>query len=304
MRRALVLLLVAGCTDGASSDPGYAALIYIDDAQFRPGAFPAATGGPPMPDVQTTEQTILLGGNRESLRVVLDPAAKAVIAGIPGARGAWIAPAGAPDFDTPDQPNVHATFGLDDALGPGPFELDVAAVDAQGRIGEPTAVPLIAAEDPPPDGDLVIGLEWTGAADLDLHVVDPTGAEAWVGHPNTYQLPPPGTPTDPCGWAAGGILDHDGNAACTRDGKPNEHVIWKTRACAGQMIAPAIAPGTYTVRVDARSLCGDANAPWAVSIYRAGTLVAAARGIATPYDVAYEPHGNGAGTTALQTPLQ
>ena len=301
--RAAVWFILAGCMEGASSDPGYGALLYIDGAQFRPGAFPAAHGGPPVESAQSGAQTIVLGGNHESLRVVLDPAAKAIVAGIPGARGTWIVPAGAPDFDTPGQPNVHATFGVDAALGPGPFELDVAAVDAAGHIGEAVAVPLIAADNPPPDGDLVIGLEWTGAADLDLHVIDPAGHEAWSEHPNTYQLPPPGEPTDPCGWASGGILDHDGNSACMRDGNPSEHVIWKPRACAGQMIAPQILAGTYTVRVDARSLCGDASAPWAVTIYREGAVLAAARGIATPYDVNYEPHGAGAGTTALQTPI-
>src|SRR5512140_2226534 len=143
MRAWAVLAIVAGCTDGASSDPGYAALVYIDGAQFRAGAFPAATGGPMVESAVATPTTIVLGGNRDALRVVLDGDAKAIIAGIPGARGTWIVPAGAPDFDTPGQPNVHAVFGLDDALGPGPFELDIAAVDAAGRIGDATAVPLI-----------------------------------------------------------------------------------------------------------------------------------------------------------------
>jgi hypothetical protein len=300
-----LLVLLAGCADVASSDPGLGDLLYVDGAQFRPGPFPRANGGPVVEQAVAPKSTIVLGTNDATLHGVLDPDARTVIVGIPGARGTWIVPAGPPDFATPGQPSLSATFGIGEALGPGPFELDIAAVDAESRIGDTFALPLIAADNAPPDGDLVIGVDWTGAADLDLHVIDPTGAEAWVDHPNTYQQPPPGSPgVDPCGWATGGILDHDANASCVRDGSPSEHVIWKSRMCGTMTYAPVIPAGTYTVRVDARSLCGDASAAWAVSVYREGELQGAARGIATPYDVEYAPHGAGAGITALQIQLQ
>ena len=41
MRGALVLLACAACWTSASSDPGYGHAIYVDSAQFRPGAPPA-----------------------------------------------------------------------------------------------------------------------------------------------------------------------------------------------------------------------------------------------------------------------
>lgn len=300
-----LLLLVAACADVASGSPGLGDLLYVDGAQYRPGPFPGATGGPSVAQAVTSHSTIVIGTNRETVHGVLDPDARAAIVGIAGARGAWIVPAGPPDVSTPGQPSLQATFGLGAALGPGPFELDIAAVDADSRIGDAFAVDLVAADNPPPAGDLVIGLEWTGTADLDLHVIDPTGAEVWVEHPNTYQQPPPGTPgVDPCGWATGGILDHDANADCVRDGSPSEHVIWTDRTCGTTTYSPVIAAGTYTVRVDARSLCSDASAAWAVSVYREGELQGAARGIATPYDVDYSQHGAGAGITALQLSLQ
>jgi hypothetical protein len=299
-----LLLVLAACADVASSDPGLGDLLYVDGAQFRPGAFPLPNGGPLVEQASATG-TIVLGTNDNVLHGVLDPDTRSVIVGIPGARGTWIVPAGPPDVAMPGQPSLRATFGLGEALGPGQFEIDVAAVDALSRIGDAYPVPLIAANNPPPDGDLVIGVDWTGTADLDLHVIDPTGAEVWLDHPSSYQQPPPGTPgIDPCAWATGGILDHDANANCVRDGSPSEHVIWKSRMCGTMMYAPAIAAGTYTVRVDARSLCSDASTPWAVSVYREGELQGAARGIATPYDVEYAPHGAGAGITALQISLQ
>jgi hypothetical protein len=295
------IALCAGCWTTASSDPGLGDAIYVDGAQFRPGPFPDATAGPPIAKLDTAHTTLILDEHRERLHGVLDPAAQSAIVGIVGARGAWIVPAGPPDFDTPGFASLHAVFGVTSVLGPGPFTLSAAAVDAQGRIGDAMTIDLVASAAAPPDGDLVVMLEWSGSADLDLHVVDPTGAEAWVGHPNTWQVPPPGTPgVDPCAWASGGILDVDANASCTRSGLAREDVIWTSRTCNGtRTISPIIPPGTYTVRVDARSLCGDASEPWAVSVYGHGALIGAARGIATPDDVAYQPHGNLAGITAL-----
>jgi hypothetical protein len=298
--RALACIALAACAGQASPELGLGDLLYVDGAQYRPGAFPAQTGGPDVTSAQTAHSTIVVGTHREPLHGVLAPDARAAIVGIPGARGAWIVPAGEPDIDTPGQPSVHATIGFSPDLQVGAFELYMAAVDADGRIGAPAAVDLFAVPAEPPSGDLVITLAWEGTADLDLHVVDATGSEAWQGHPNTWQQPPPGTPgVDPCAWASGGILDHDANENCTRSGVASEDVVWTTRTCEGRMIAPVIPTGTYTVRVEARALCSDASAAWAVSVMQAGVLTGTARGIATPYEATYEPHGAGAGTTAL-----
>ena len=298
--RASLLVVLAGCWTTASPDPGLGDAIVVQGAQFRPGAFPAASGGPPVLSLATTHVTATIDQEREQVNAVLDPAAHAAIVGVPGARGAWIVPAGPPDIDTPGDASLHAVYGVTDALGPGPFTLSVAAVDAAGKIGDAQSVDLVAVAAPPPDGDLVVTLEWSSTADLDLHVIDPTGAEAWVGHPNTWQVPPPGTPgVDPCAWASGGILDGDANASCARSGLAREDVIWTTRTCASNPVAPIIPTGSYTIRVDATSMCSDASAAWGVAVYRAGVLVGAARGIATPDDVNYSPHGPGAGITAL-----
>src|SRR6185503_20685809 len=99
-----------------------------------------------------------------------------------------------------------------------------------------------------------------------------------VGSPNSWQPPPPGEPVDPDAWMSGGVLDHDGNAGCHRDGAPSEHVVWKTRMGPMGPVAPIVPPGAYSVRVDARSLCGAPDATWEVAVYRTnGELVGAAR---------------------------
>lgn len=287
--RALWLLVLAGCADHASAELGLEALLQVPGAQFRPGAFPADEGGPAATALTTRHSSILTGRLDEELRGVLAPEAHAAVIGIEGAPGAWIVPAGVADFDTPGQPTVKAVFGVADDFPPGPFTLVLAASDADGRFGAPATTQLVADVEPPPAGTLVIGLVWDGAADLDLHVVDPLGGEAWSDKPNTMPPPVPGEPVDPEEYLRHGILDHDGNKDCRRDGRPNEHVIWT--------VPPP--PGEYVVRVDARSLCGDASAAWYVAAYRDGALVAAARGLSTPEDVLH-PHGAGAGVLALR----
>ena len=300
--RALVFVAVAGCT-AASSDRGRDASLYVAGAQFRPGEFPAATGGPAALSLQALYPTIVIGEDRQQLTAALDPAAQGAIVGLAGQPGTWIVVTGPPDVDTPGEATVHATVGVD-RVDPGMLTFQLAGVDAQGRIGEPATLDVVAADAPPPDGDLVIALNWLGAADLDLHVVDPLGGEAWSGSPNTWQKPPPGLPPDPNAFLSGGILDQDGNAGCTRDGAPHEDVVWKTRtSSSGTMVTPIIPSGEYTVRVDARAMCGDASAAWFVVVYSHGEDLAHASGLATPSDVTYEPHGAGAGITALHFQL-
>jgi len=298
VRAAAILIALAAC-DGATNDPGYTAALQIAGAQFREGPFPAATGGPATQNVVSSHATVAIGAIRERMHAVMAPDARAAIAGIAGTDGAWILVAGPPDIDTPGQPTATATFGLATDVAPGPFTLLLSATDGDGRIGEPASVELVADAAPPPDGDLVVGLVWDSTADLDLHVVDPTGNEAWSAKPNTMPPPKPGTAVDPDAYLTYGILDHDGNAGCHLDSSPSEHVIWTARKNSlGQPTMPVIPSGTYTVRVDTRSMCKDASASWYVEVYAQGTLLAAARGVSTPDDVRGD-HSYGAGVTAL-----
>ncbi len=289
---AAAFTMLAGCGVSASPDPGLTALLQIPDAQYRPGALPSPSGGPDAITLQTRHAALTIGEVREHITGVLGPGTHSAVIGIAGRDGGWLLPAGVPAFETPDDPSVVATIGLADAFPPGPFTLVVWGGDDQGRFGAPASVDLVADAAPPPAGELVISLAWDGVADLDLHVVDPLGGEAWADDPNTWVPPPPGEPVDPMAYLTGGILDHDGNANCHRDGRPNEQVIWK-------MPPPA---GNYIVRVDARAMCGGPSEAWYVAAYRNGVLLGAARGVSTGDDV-LDPHGAGAGVLALRFAL-
>ncbi|MDB4956583.1 MAG: hypothetical protein JWO36_4152, partial [Myxococcales bacterium] len=210
MRFVVVMLAVCAC-DAASPDPGLGAALQIPGAQFRPGPFPKPSGGPAALSAVTTHQTVVIGREHERLHGILGSRATAAIVGIDGADGTWIVPAGPPDIDTPGSPTVSFGFGIARDSAPGPFTIAIAAVDLEGDVGAPVMVDLMALPELAPDGDLVFALTWDSTADLDLHVVDPLGHEAWSGDPNTWQPPPPGQPADPDAWRTGGILDHDGN---------------------------------------------------------------------------------------------
>lgn len=284
--------LLGSCGELASSDPGLGAMLRVEGGQFRPGPFPDDAGGPVASAVTTRHAHVVLGRFDEPLRGVLAPGARGAVIGLAGVPGTWLVTAGSPELDTPGQPAARAVFGISPELGPGPFTLQLAASDADGRFGPAITTELVADAEVPPDGELVIGLTWSGTADLDLHVTDPLGGEAWSDDPNTWQPPPPGEPVDPLAYLTGGILDHDGNRNCHRDAAPSEHVIWT-------MPPP---PGGYVVKVDARAMCGAASAAWTVAAYRGGVLVGTATGLATAED-AVAPHGAGAGVLALRFAL-
>ncbi len=291
MKAAWVLVLATAC-DAASSDPGLDAVLEISGAQYRPGAFPADDGGPAALGLATRHPSVVIERVGEKATGTLEPAARAAVFGIAGYEGAWIVTAGPPDASAPGLPVATALFGVRAGIEPGPFTLQIAAADADGRFGPRAEAMLVADEAEPPTGELVIQLVWSGAADLDLHVVAAGDGEAWSDKPNTMPPPVPGEPVDPTEYAKHGILDHDGNKACRRDGRPNESVIW-TQA------PPA---GDYTVRVDTRAMCGAPGAAWYVAAYRNGDLVGAARGV-TAADDTLLPHGAGAGVLALRFSL-
>lgn len=91
-------------------------------------------------------------------------------------------------------------------------------------------------------GDVQVSISWTGASDVDLHVVDPSGEEVYFGNRTA---------------ASGGTLDLDSNPACSLDNVNNENITWPL----GQGM-----PGTYTVRVDYWDACGVAQSDYVVTV--------------------------------------
>jgi hypothetical protein len=90
-------------------------------------------------------------------------------------------------------------------------------------------------------GDVQVSIAWTGATDVDLHVIDPNGEEIYYAHRTA---------------ASGGQLDLDSNPACDLDNKNNENVVFP----AGK--APA---GDYHVIVYYYAACQQPRSDWVVT---------------------------------------
>ncbi|HZS40502.1 MAG TPA: hypothetical protein VFF06_26905 [Polyangia bacterium] len=280
MRRAAVALFgaliaaAAGCS-GASTDPGVSAGLQAPGAQFVPGARPAAAGGPMVLAFNVSAYHVVPGAAAQPVNGTLDAGATAVTLGLDGDRGYWILPAGVPDTETPTEPSFHALLSFSRALAPGPITLDARAVDAAGRFGPPSTLALTVDAAAVPAGKLVFTLRWDTASDLDLHVVDPSGAEIWANHPS-----------------GSGALDLDSNAQCLIDGRDQEDVIFASSAPAGH----------YVARVDAFSLCGQTIADWRLEARADGVVIAEAAGTSVDADT-IGPHERGSGRTALEIDL-
>ncbi len=304
--RAMCLLAIAGCS-GASPSIGLDLLLQLKGGgQVRPGPFPEDEGGPKALDVRSSDTSVKIGQFTDRLSGLFEQDARTAFVGLgldpdgcsptsSAEDGAWLVPAGAPNFSTTgDQPTISELFAFEMETPLGPAQLLLAGADDTGKIGAracfdiTTTLPGAPADTDP---EMEVTLSWPGAADLDLHLTDPMGNEAWSDEPDTYRQPP-GT-LDPTGVAylQGGILDRDGNANCVRDVFPHEDIVYRK--------GHPPPSGTYIVRVDARSMCGDPDAAWHVVAYQHDQLLGEARGIAMPENVTYSTHGYGAGTTAF-----
>lgn len=92
-------------------------------------------------------------------------------------------------------------------------------------------------------GEIQTNVTWDTPADVDLHLVDPSGKEIYYASRNS--------PT-------GGQLDLDSNAGCGSDGPRAENIFW------GDGIV--VPHGEYILRVDYWSSCGAARTNYTVTI--------------------------------------
>jgi hypothetical protein len=292
--------LVACCTavllacSSTQRDEGLDAQLRVSGAQFFRGAMPSGDSGPQVESVELLTNSIHAGFVDKSFKGSLDTQATSAALFLAGDPGYWIVPAGVPAVDTPTFPSVAATLSFSEDLLPGEYDFTVGAVDGSGTFGPPSVTMLTASETGMPVGMLVVSLAWDTESDLDLHLVDPDGAEIFYGNINSWVPPGPGQPpAAPDAWKSGGILDFDSNAHCVIDGLRREHVVWTQTPPSGH----------YVARVDTFSMCGQPISHWSVVAYLGGQILAQSRGIALP-SYARGDHGRGAGLTALEFDVQ
>lgn len=283
---ALASLYAVAC-GGVADDRGLVAWLRVASGEYVAGAMPEATDGPPVLSVKLSTNTFYAGEIEKPLGGSLDPQATAVAIRLSDDAGYWIIPAGLPDVTAPKDPTFNVSLSFSENVPSGPHELVVRAVDAEGHFGLGDTEPLTAIGEATPSGALVIALRWDTETDLDLHVVDAYGAEIWKGNISSSKPPASGqaaaTASD-----GGGRLDFDSNAACAIDGRRRENVVWHDPPPSG----------SYVVRVDTFSLCGQTFATWDVDASLDGVVVGRVQGESVQTD-ADMPHELGSGLQVL-----
>jgi hypothetical protein len=266
LSRALASLLLAGtlaagCAASADPESGIIALMRASNAQFVEGALTpdtTAAGTATISGVTVNNTKIYPGEQSFPLSGVVTGVTALV--GLKGDTGYWIVVAPIADLNTTGAYDFSTQLTFSPLLPMGPQTLIIRGVAADGTVGAAQTLTLTAAT-PEPTGALVISLNWDTESDMDLHVVIPNTAdptmpiELWNKHPVPPQ--PFGSTPDPAVLAMEPYLDFDSNANCVIDGRRQENVIFPTGS------TPP--PGLYTVRVDAASLCGQADAQWTVT---------------------------------------
>ncbi len=281
-------LALIGC-ERTRADAGHDAMIHVEGAQFFREAMPADESGPKVLSATLAART-RAGAVEQACAGDLERAATAVAVGLAGDVGYWVVPADVPLSSAPTAPTFEVVFGIAADVQPGRHDVVLRAVDAAGHFGPSVVRPLDIAPPTRPEGRLVIALAWDNQADLDLHVVLPSGVELFKRNRTEYQRPPPSAgPVPPNAPTDGGILDRDSNAMCVPDGQRAENAVWTEAPPAGR----------YVVRVDTFSLCGAPSAHWRVEALLDGKRIGAAQGTSTEIDTRYE-HNRGAGVLALE----
>jgi hypothetical protein len=129
-------------------------------------------------------------------------------------------------------------------------DASAASLLVQVAVGSASTLSVYAAHDlkihQVGTGDVQVSVSWSGASDVDLRVMDPSGDLVYFGNPAS---------------ASGGALDLDSNAGCTLDNVNSENIVWP----AGH--APH---GDYKVMLAYHDDCGAPRSDYVVTVSMAG----------------------------------
>ncbi len=256
-------LTLSGCGDSSSAHTGLAEPLRVTNGTYFEGDFPATkTTSPQVAQINIRNTEFAAGTAGKGITGLADSKSQSVALGLQGlSHGYWVVPVGAPDLMTIGTFTWSANCDFSRDIPVGMHDLDVAAADESGHFG-PLMTASLNIQPFIPAGHVVASLSWGVDADLDLHLVGPSGKELDPKHPNSTQLfdagddkgmPMPGN----------GLLDHDSLASCYPDGLRTENVVWTDNP----------EEGGYLVRVDMFNACGKPSASFVFSLYVDGKRV-------------------------------
>jgi hypothetical protein len=255
----LYCLSLQGCGDSQAAPSGLDEPVRVAGGQFIAGNFPESHGSAPgVSAINIHDLELLEGASGKSVTGLAGPGSLSVAVALQGlGHGYWVVPVGAEDLNAPGFFDWSASLSFSTNV-PGPTaQLVFAAADSSGQFGPPITQSL-DVKSLVPMGHVVASLTWGVDADLDLHLVSPSGKELSSKHPNTIASDNKGMPV-----AGSGLLDHDSLASCIPDGLRTENVVW----------SDAPEAGAYTVYVDMFSACGKPAANFKFSLLVDGQTV-------------------------------
>jgi len=229
------------------------------NAVMRVGTPPTAGLGPTL--TAPIPALVLLGGTIQITATAATPFSKVAVV-VPGVNDYWELTLKAPTTSV----QLLVVFSQDIPKTVFDVQFAGASTGAYGLF-QKNSVSVISVG----TGDVQINLTWDSKADMDLHVVDPSGAEIY--------------------WAArtsptGGQLDLDSNAACATDGPRAENIFW-----ASGLVAPH---GDFVVRVDHWANCTAVQTNYVVTVNVRGKAPQVFTGVVTGLG---DAGGKGSGRT-------
>jgi hypothetical protein len=257
--------LAAGC-GGAAPQSGLTAWLRVSNGQFEPGELSTDPGAmePTVDTITTHNNQVFPGASGRSITGSVNGKSAAVLLGLEGDSGHWLVPVGVPDSEIMGNFTFSASVSYSPDLPLGPRQLEFRAIDGDGNLG-PIQSLMLSVGITQPKGNLIVQINWDTEADLDLHLriipADPKAVTIDVWNKAPLALPPApfGMPYTKADWSTAGLLQADSNANCVIDGARHEEVVFP--------ITGTVPDGTYEVRVDTFSLCGEATARWHAVAY-------------------------------------
>lgn len=221
--------------------------LRVREAQLQQGELPAPSGGPSVTQILTPQIGVTRGDGTVQLGGRLGPGGVSLLVHGLGDRDHWqVAPSGF-DFVIADELLFGTELEFSHAIVSDTLEVQLQAVDQEGRAGDITTATFEMQSEVPPS-ELLVSLGWDAAVDLDLHVELPSGVIVGAKNINAFE-PVPGVQPPPDGATLGGYHDYDSNQQCTLDLRNRENVVWQ--------VPPP--PGRYRVYAELFSACDRAS---------------------------------------------
>lgn len=212
---------------------GYIAQVSVDGVagQLVQGSAPPPGAGP---TVTAPALTNAITGGSSQAQLTASADFQTAVIDVDGVDGYWLVTL--PAMTT--QASLVVTIGS--ALPELEFDYRVAVAGADGVIGPYSQTSVVALE--VIRGDIQVSVSWNTVADVDLHVIDPSGEEIYFGNRSS---------------ASGGELDLDANAACSTSDIYQENIGWPRNSAL---------PGKYIVRVEYWDACGVPETDFVVTV--------------------------------------